>query len=227
MTILAIPRKRLKSFLKKLANLQASSEAVEQLKREFPEFLPDFPTDSRPAKLLRERLSREQNGLGWSTAEPAFRSISIARLRRQCSEEQFAELLGHPQEIPVLLLLLLTVHVQQAWETSIVETREWRISRLRNEVWELLTPDGWDVPDEPPVMPLYQAISHLQNESSWARRCGNGDCVEPFFFAKWKNQNFCGPKCAAHSKRAAKRRSWQKHPEWNAKRRKSGKNLAP
>ena len=58
MNVLAVSPKRLESFLKKLANLQASAEAVEQLKREFPEFLPDFPTDSRPAKLLRERLSR-------------------------------------------------------------------------------------------------------------------------------------------------------------------------
>jgi hypothetical protein len=225
MNILAISRKRLESFLKKLANLQASAEAVEQLKREFPEFLPDFPTDSRPASLLRQRLSREENGLGWSTTEPAFRSISIARLRRQCSEEKFTELLGHPQKIPVLLLLLLSVDVQQAWETSIYDTREWRIGRLRNQVWELLTPEGWDAPEDPPVMPLYRAISHLQNEGSRARRCANGDCSEPFFFATWRNQKFCGPKCAAHSKRAAKRRSWQKHPEWNVKRRQQGKSL--
>jgi hypothetical protein len=211
------------SFLKNLANLRPSSEAVKQIRREFPEFLPKFSTDTRPAKILRKRLSREQKGLGWSTAEPAFRSISIARLRRQCSEEEFTELFGHPQNIPVLLLLLLSVDVQQAWETSVYETREWRISRLRNQVWELLTPEGWDVPDDPPVIPLYRAISHLQSEGSRARRCGNGDCSKPFFFANWRNQKFCGPKCAAHSRRAAKRRSWQKHPEWNATRRQQAK----
>lgn len=225
MNVLAVTEKRLESFLKKLANLQASAEAVEQLKRGFPEFLPDFPTDSRPASLLRQRLLKEEKGLGGCTTEPAFRSISIARLRRQCSEEKFTELLGHPQTISVLLLLLLSVDVQQAWETSVYVIREWRIGRLRNQVWELLTPDGWDAPEDPPVMPLYQAISHLHNEGSRARRCANGDCAEPFFFATWRNQKFCGSKCAAHSKRAAKRRSWQKHPEWNAKRRQQGKSL--
>ena len=225
MNVLAVSPKRLESFLKKLANLQASAEAVEQLKREFPEFLPDFPTDSRPASLLRQRMLREENGLGWSTTEPAFRSVSIARLRRQCSQEKFTELLGHPQKIPVLLLLLLSVDVQQAWETSIYATREWRIGHLRNQVWELLTPEGWDAPEDPPVMPLYRAISHLHNEATRARRCANGDCSEPFFFATWRNQKFCGQKCAAHSKREAKRRSWQKHPEWNVKRRQQGKSL--
>ena len=70
MTILAIPRKRLKSFLKKLANLQASSEAVEQLKRECPEFLPDFPTDSRPANAN----GCQENRTVWDGPPPNRRS---------------------------------------------------------------------------------------------------------------------------------------------------------
>ena len=227
MNVLADNTKVMEPFLKKLANLRPSSEATEQLRREFPQFLPEFSMDSRPAKILRQRLSRVKMGLGWSTSDPAFRSISIARLHRRCSEKEFAQLLRHPQRIPVLLLLLLSGDVQQAWETSIFETREWRISRLRNQVWELLTPEGWDAPDDPPLMPLYRAISRLQNEGSRTRRCANGECSEPYFFAKWRNQKFCGPRCAAHSKRAAKRRSWQKHPEWNMKRRKRGKNDLP
>jgi hypothetical protein len=219
--------KVIESFLKKLANLRLNPEAAEQLRREFPQFLPNFSTNSRPANTLRARMSKEQTGLGWSTSEPPFRSISIARLRQQFSEEEFAKLFEHEQGISVLLLLLLSLDVQQAWESSVSEIREWRASRLRIQGWELLTPDGWDAPDDPPATPLYHAISYLQNAGSWARRCGNEACAEPFFFATWKNQNFCSPACAAHSKRAAKRRSWQKHPEWNENRRKRGKNPLP
>jgi hypothetical protein len=223
MNVLATSPKRLKLFLTKLANLQASAEAVAQMKQAFPEFLSDFSTESRPAKLLEKRLSREAAGLGFSTAEPEYRSIAIARLRRQCSEQRYTELSRDPQNISVLLLLLLSVDVQQTWETSIYENREWRFSRLRNQVWELSTAADWDMPDDPPVTPLYRAISHLQDQASHARRCPNVDCSEPFFFATWRNQKFCGPKCAALSKQAAKRRSWQKHPEWNVKRRQPGK----
>jgi hypothetical protein len=178
-------KRRLKLFLRSIANLHVDNAAIGALRQKFPEFLPDFPMDSELAQLML----------------------------RQAPLPAAHEKLYSPQQTAAFnqfrLVGSLRTAIRWAWAAPNAETRDWKMFLLRRTVLSFYyaAEDKWPA-DPPPLTPLNQALRYLQMEGHRAQVCGNSECSAPLFWAMRRNQKFCSTDCATPARLAAQRRWW-------------------
>jgi hypothetical protein len=193
-----VSKKRLELFLRKLANLPIDSAAINDLKRKFSEFLPDFPMTSEIAQLTTEASPRAMAKI--------YSPEAVAKITQQ-------RLVGS-----------LSTAIRQAWAAPDAETRDWKMFILRRRILSFFyAEDKWPV-DPPPLTPLDQALRLLQMQGRRAQVCGNTDCIAPFFWTTRRNQKFCGPHCATPARLEAQRRWWNEKGSKKPRRKKRVKS---
>jgi len=65
---------------------------------------------------------------------------------------------------------------------------------------------------QPPDLNAFERVMfHFQRIADRALRCANPECPAPYFFAKKKNQRYCGSACSAFGKREQDKQWWRRN----------------